>query len=125
MEEAASGKTPQIIRCDEVIVQPVIIQLGDISVDISRVSAYNSIRTLELIQTVRNKTADPQEATSIILDIIREQGQDISQEELLRAGNQAQLNRFTSELVKYVLRTYAPLEAHGYPFAVPAQPERR
>lgn len=113
----------KIIRCEEVTTPPILITLGDdIQVDIARVSAYNSIRLLEIITSV---SGDPEHdaeivasATAIVMDILREQNIDMTDEQLLRAGNQAQLNAFVSTLVAQTLKTYQPLERSDNPFVV-------
>lgn len=106
----------KIIHCEEVAVDPVIVTLGDIQVDVARISAYNSIRMLRLIQEVREESKDlTAEATEIVLDIIKEQNHDYTEEALLKAGNQAQLNVFVQTVVGYTLKTYAPLTRRDNP----------
>lgn len=120
------SREPTIIHCEEIAVDPILITLGSVTVDVAKISAYNSIRMLQLIKEVEAKEAKPAEAAELVLDIIREQGQDITQDELLQAGNQMQLNKFVQTVVKYTLKTYAPLQRAYGPFPVPAKtPERK
>lgn len=106
----------KIIRCDEVIPDPVIVTLGSIEVDAARISAYNTIRMLKLTADIEEgHTPDPTEAWDIICDIAREQGQNLTEEEILKAGTQHQVRKFVTTITAYILRTYKPLEAEISP----------
>lgn len=101
----------RIIHCEEVIPDPIIVTLADIEVDCTRISAYNSIRMLKLTNEIEKGNPDEKEAWDIIYDIIKEQGQNITEEYILRAGTSQQLGKFISTITSYILRTYKPLEA--------------
>lgn len=119
---------PKFIHCEEIAVDPIIITLGDkVQVDVSKISAYNTARTIQIIQKTREGTANPQDATNLVLDIIREQGGEATEDDLMKAGNQVQLNAFVTAIVKYTLDVYAPLkQKDAAPFRPPAgQPETK
>lgn len=105
----------KIIRCDEIDVKPIIITLGETAkIDITKVSAYNSIRMLNLIMSINSVNVSTDvlvEATDIVMDILHEQNIDLDEETLLRTYNQAQITAFISTVIGYTLKTYSPLES--------------
>lgn len=106
----------RIIRCEEVIPDPIIVTLDHIEVDVTRISAYNTIRMLKLTADIEKEMKpDPAEAWEIICDIVREQGQNLSEDDILKAGTQHQVRKFVATITAYILRTYSPLEAAVLP----------
>lgn len=100
----------KIIRFDELYEESNVMALGDIQVDIGKVSSLNSIRMVGLIQLVSEGKANLlAEATEIILDIVNEQNPGVTEEQLLRSGTQKQLNAFIMAIVSDTVKTYAPL----------------
>lgn len=106
----------KIIRCEEVVTDSVIVTLNDIQVDVARISAYNTIKMMKLIVDVSKSEADPTTAYNIILDIIREQGGDITEDDILKAGNHDQLRYFVQTIAEHVVKTYAPIKKVVGPF---------
>ena len=109
---------PTIIRCEEVTPDPVLITLNKITVDVAKISVYNSVRVLKFIQDVQAGTADADEATQMVIDIVNEQGGNLNEETLLKSVNQAQLNAFVTSVIRYTVKTYAPLTARPLTRAV-------
>lgn len=101
----------KIIRCEEIVPDPILITLNSIEVDMTKVSAYNSIRMLKLIAEVDNGAPDPVQAWDIIIDIVQEQNPDISEEDIIKAGTEPQLGAFISAITVHSLRIHKPLEA--------------
>ncbi|HJJ47621.1 MAG TPA: hypothetical protein O0X39_01320 [Methanocorpusculum sp.] len=110
-----------IIHCEEIAVDSVIVTLGPVQVDISRISAYNTIRFFKMIEDITRCEAKPEEASKLILDIAAEQGGTITEEDILKAGNQKQVEEFVQTIAQYVIKTYAPLQDTIRPFLNPAQ----
>jgi len=106
----------KIIHCEEVVTDSIIITLNNIQVDVARISAYNTIRMLKLIADVGQKQASPAAAYQLILDIIQEQGGDITEDDILKAGTQTQLKHFIQTITEHVVKTYAPLKKVVDPF---------
>jgi len=109
-----------IIHCEEIAVDPVIVTLGKVQVDVAKISAYNTIRMLRMIEEVKTGDANPEEATQLILDIVQEQGKDITTDDILKEGNQHQVAAFITTVTSYVLKTYKPLQEVVGPFLIPA-----
>ena len=109
-------KQPTIIHCEEVAVDPIIVTLGDISINIAKISAYNTIRFYRIINEAEAGTADADDVARLILDIAAEQGLDLTEEDILKAGNQKQLAVFIQTVTLAVLKLYKPLEDAVRPF---------
>lgn len=106
----------KIIHCEEIAPDPVTITLGNIRIDATRISAYNTIRMLKLTQDIEKKELVRADAWEIICDICKEQHQCTSDDELLKAGTLAQIWQFISAITTCILQTYEPLEAEISPF---------
>lgn len=126
---------PTVIRCDEVVNPPIYIVLGDIRLDVTRISAYDSIRLLHVIHSINPDTdADNTDAmvaaSDVVMDIITSQC-NVSEETVLQSGTQQQVNDFIAQILAHALKTYAPLERSKDPFVlallmrglIPAKPE--
>ena len=109
----------KFIHCEEIAVDPLLITLGDIEVDIARISAYNSIRVIDMLQRISDGTAKEHDAVALITDIVKEQHPEVTEDTILKSGNHAQFSAFVSEIVKNTIRTYAPLQKGPRPFSRP------
>ena len=109
----------KFIHCEEIAVDPLLITLGDIEVDIAKISAYSSIRVIDMLQRISEGTAKERDAVSLIADIVREQHPEITEDTILKSGNHAQFSTFVQEIVKHTIRTYAPLQRGQRPFSRP------
>ena len=106
----------KIIHCEEVVTDPIIVTLNNIQVDVARISAYNTIRMLKLIADIGQKQADPTAAYQLILDIVQEQGGNITEDDILKSGTQTQLKLFVQTIAEHVVKTYAPIKKVVDPF---------
>ena len=99
----------KITHCEEITVQPHIITLNNISIDIEKITVRDSTRMLDII--VRSETGDvtDSEIVSLIQDIIKKQCKGAEVPDLLDEGNMVQVKAFIEEVVKYTLRTYSPI----------------
>lgn len=114
------AKQIKVIHCEEIAVDPILITLGDnVQIDVANVSAYNSIRVLELIQRSIDGTATDEDATNLVHDIVSEQHPEIDVETLLKSGNQTQLTAFINAVIINTIRTYQPFKRYTSPFADP------
>lgn len=88
---------------------PHIVSLGNISIDISRVSARDSSRIWDIIIRSSKKQADAEELIPVIVDIVDKQTSYCTLEELLDAGNMEELQQFVGDIVKYTMQMHKPI----------------
>ncbi len=101
------------IHCEDIVVEPVILTLGDtIQVDATQVSAYDSVRVLQMIQQASAGALSDSAAGAVVLDIIRAQNPDISDADITKQCTQLQLEGFVIGLSREILRTHASM-SHG------------
>ena len=108
------------IHCEDIVVEPVILTLGDtIQVDATQVSAYDSVRVLQMIQQTKTTgSISDSAAGAVVLDIIRAQNPDISDADITKQCTQLQLEGFVIGLSREILRTHASMSRGDIPLEI-------
>lgn len=88
---------------------PHIVSIGNIRIDISRVSARDSSRIWDIIIRSAKKQADPEELIPVIVDIIAKQTAYCTLEELLDEGTMEELQAFVGDVVRETMRMHKPI----------------
>ena len=107
------------IHCEDIVVEPVILTLGNIQVDATKVSAYDSVRVLQMIQQAKTAgSVSDSAAGAVILDIIRAQNPGVSDDDITRQCTQLQLEGFVIGLSREILRTHAAMSRGDIPLEI-------
>ena len=106
-----SSSTPvnKETHVEELSDAPHIVSIGNISIDINRISARDSSRIWDIIIRASKKQADEEELIPVIVDIIAKQTAYCTLEELLDEGTMEELQAFVGDVVKYTMRTHKPI----------------
>lgn len=107
------------IHCEDIVVEPVILTLGNIQVDATKVSAYDSVRVLQMIQLAKTAGSVSESAAgAVIIDIIRAQNPGITDEDITKQCTHLQLEGFVIGLSREILRTKAAMSRGDIPLEI-------
>ena len=108
------------IHCEDIVVEPVILTLGDtIQVDATQVSAYDSVRVLQMIQQAKTTGSVSESAAgAVILDIIRAQNPGVTDDYVTQQCTHLQLEGFVIGLSREILRTQVSLSKGDIPLEI-------
>lgn len=81
----------RVINLNKVVPESVVIEYGDLKLDVTSISAYHAIKLMEYGEKHKKGVAGPSEAIDIVLDVLREKNPDVTEEDVLKAGSFADL----------------------------------
>lgn len=96
------------VNLDEIVVTPRIIVAGDISLDTTKLDAFNSFRLLKFYNEEKGIISNPDEALELITDMVNSQRDDKLEptEVLKRIGTNTKVIALQLAVTDEILRTY-------------------